>query len=257
MPITIETKHPVAFESPDHVVPLGTKHDNSTNARFVALLDSLYPEKELSILDMGCSGGAFVKTCIDMGHVAVGLEGSDFSKKKRRAEWRTIPESLFTCDITRPFRLLQDGKPMKFDVITAWEVMEHIREEDLPGLCDNVKSHLEPGGLWVMSVANFSCVYRGMELHQTRKPKEWWIGKMKENGLVYCEDYLKYFQPYWVRGVRETKGGFHLVVTNDEVRLARLPAQSLRDKMMRAFHYWWMRSPPQKLIWEIVHTESV
>jgi len=63
-------------------------------------------EKQLKILDMGCSGGGFVRNCLDDGCLAIGLEGSDYSKRHRRAEWRVIPEYLFTCDVTASLKLL-------------------------------------------------------------------------------------------------------------------------------------------------------
>jgi predicted TPR repeat methyltransferase len=77
----------------------------------------------LRILDLGCSGGGFVKDCLDDGCLAVGLEGSNYSKNLRRAEWRTIPENLFTADLTTPFQVFSEfpeGEvPLTFDVITA------------------------------------------------------------------------------------------------------------------------------------------
>lgn len=92
-----------------------------------------------------------MKDCLDDGCLAVGLEGSDFSKRYRRAEWATIPDFLFTCDITGDFDVLleTDGRSqlIQFDVVTSWEVIEHIAEQDLPVVTANVRKHLSPNGL--------------------------------------------------------------------------------------------------------------
>jgi hypothetical protein len=69
------------------------------------------------------------------------MEGSDYSLIRKRAEWATIPDSLFTCDITEPFVL---AGPL-FYLVTAWEVMEHISQERLPGLCNNILLRMDCG----------------------------------------------------------------------------------------------------------------
>src|SRR5437763_1568188 len=103
MPLfSLDCTKPIASDSPDHLVPRGTKNDNSRNRLFNRKAELLLTKKQLRVLDFGCTGGGFVKDCIDDGHIAVGLEGSDYSKRAHRAEWATIPQSLFTCDITAP-----------------------------------------------------------------------------------------------------------------------------------------------------------
>jgi hypothetical protein len=104
--IKLETSFPVAFDSPDHLVPHGTAKDNSTNLMFNLKVEKLFKNlnRLLKVLDLGCSGGGFVRSCIERGCLAVGLEGSDYSKIHRRAEWPILGDYfLFTSDITRPF----------------------------------------------------------------------------------------------------------------------------------------------------------
>src|SRR5262249_689694 len=66
----VETEHPVAFTSPDHIVPHGTKYNNSTNRKFVLLMDSLihsqFSEPHPRFMDLGCSGGQLVKDFRDL-----------------------------------------------------------------------------------------------------------------------------------------------------------------------------------------------
>jgi len=147
--LIVRATREIACESPDHLIPCGTRRDNSTHRRFNKKLCELFGiDTSPWVLDLGCSGGGFVKDCLDEGHMAAGIEGSDYSKKLRRAEWRTISEHLFTADIPVPFAVLGEfpagEQRLQFDVITTREAMEHIHERDIAGVVENVKKHLRP-----------------------------------------------------------------------------------------------------------------
>jgi len=249
--VIVRAEKEVAYDSPDHLNPWGTRRDNSRNWRFNQKLTQLFDRQKgpIWVLDMGCSGGGFVKDCLDDGCVAVGLEGSDFSKKLRRAEWRTIPEFLFTADITRRVDIageFSDGeRPLLFDAITCWEVMEHIAERDLPAVAENVKRHLRQGGLWIMSVASHDDIVNGVNLHQTVKPKDWWVQLFAGLGLMHQEDYVRYFNTQFVRGPKYMAGGsFHLVLTNDTAKMPCIPKEPLA---LRIYDHW-LGSAPQRLL---------
>lgn len=231
--ITINCEKAVAFDSPDHIMPWGTRKDNSRNKRFNEKLYGLYGGRILTILDMGCSGGGFVKDCIDDGNVAIGLEGSDFSKKTKRAEWRTIPEALFTCDITRGFTIYDNKQKMLFDVITAWEVMEHIKEDDISHICDNVQTNLKLGGLWIMSISMSRETINGIDLHQTIKPRTWWIEQFAKKGFVHLDVGSSYFNGQYIRG-KELPDSFHLVLTNNKANAPKFPRLSMKQKIIDA-----------------------
>ena len=115
MKFHLETEYPVALDSLDHVYPLGTALDNTINLEFNERIYALFPGKTISILDLGCAGGGMVKSFVDAGHIAVGLEGSDYNLKHKRAEWATVPDNLFTCDCSRPF-ILHDGSDYPYQV---------------------------------------------------------------------------------------------------------------------------------------------
>jgi len=249
--VVVRATREVAYESPDHLIPWGTRRDNSRQRRFNRKLYELYGDQRgpLWILDLGCSGGGFVKDCLDDGCVAVGLEGSDFSKRLRRAEWRTIPEFLFTADITAPFEVSGEfpgGETrIQFDVVTAWEVMEHIHERDLPMVAENVKKHLRPGGLWIMSVATCDDIHNGVNLHQTVKPRPWWVAKLEGSGLRCVPDYVRYFNTQFLRGPKDTRRpGFHLVLTNQPERAPAIPREPLSIRLYDK----WLGSTPQRLL---------
>lgn len=206
---SVVTDHPVAVDSWDHLSPGGTMHDNSRWHAFNEKLYGLFEHHPISVLDLGCAGGGFVKDCIDDGHNAVGIEGSDYSLVRKRAEWATIPLNLFTADILKPFTVLEDGEPARFDCVTAWEVLEHLNEEGMPTLCDNIKRHLVPGGYFIGSVST-----QIGEHHSLVKPKAWWLRMFTEQGFTHHDDLIDYFGEDWIRGIKQNAPqSFHVVLT--------------------------------------------
>jgi len=104
-----------------------------------------------------------------IGWKAVGLEGSDWPMRLGRGAWGRY-KNLFTCDISKPFLL-----HLKFDVITAWDVVEHLKPDGLETLCATVRQHLKDNGIWVVTTANNSDCAHGIELYQTQWPREKWV----------------------------------------------------------------------------------
>jgi len=219
----LETASSIAIDSSDHKWPRGTAFDNSTNRNFNLKLYAFFKcRPDLRVLDLGCSGGGFVKSFLEDGYLGVGLEGSDWSKKLRSGEWDTCPHHLMTCDITSRFALRdRAGSAMTFHCVTAWEVLEHIPVDKLPALIDNVARHLATDGIFVASVdtAPDSNPITGAVYHVTLQPKAWWLEQFAKSGLVECTDY-----PFTTRDYVRGHGmgltdwdpadgeGFHLVL---------------------------------------------
>lgn len=211
----IETDHPVAYASPDHLVPWGTARDNSRSQAFNARLINLIPPTRLSLLDLGCSGGGAVRSMIEQGFLAVGIEGSDYSQRHMRAEWATIPDFLFTADITKPFRIVSTIVPtgLRFSVITMWEVIEHIAESDLGPLFANIDAHLATNGLVIMSVSPNSDIVDGKELHQTIQPRPWWLDTLRALGWTDHPEIINWFGNDLVRWDENAPNSFHFALT--------------------------------------------
>lgn len=199
--IRLQTGHPVAYESPDHLIPFGTSQNNSTNKKFVmsmrARLQRDFPAQTFGTLDLGCSGGQLVRDFLDLGYVAVGLEGSDYSLKARRANWPALAgKHLFTCDIAHPFQIHIDERPAQFHLITMWEVLEHIETARLGQLFDNIVKHLAPGGYFVASTTSEPDVHEGVDLHQTKWTNAEWRAHLAKSHpqLVWTDLGLAYYQ---------------------------------------------------------------
>ncbi|TAN35807.1 MAG: class I SAM-dependent methyltransferase [Verrucomicrobia bacterium] len=191
-PMACSTAHPVAFESPDHLAPKGTAENNSTNKKFVLHMDAKlsreFGRENLRFMDLGCSGGQLVADFMKLQWSSVGLEGSDFSLKQRRANWaRLAGTHLFTCDITKPYQVEQGGCPARFHLITAWEVMEHIATSDIGSVFNNIVKHLEVGGYFIASTTETTDIHNGLELHQTRWTNATWC--------AYVHDHFSELEP--------------------------------------------------------------
>jgi Methyltransferase domain len=252
--IIVETQKPIAFDSPDHLMPWGTARDNSKNYRFNQKIYQIfysYPAP-IKILDIGCAGGGFVKDCLDDGCLAIGLDGSDYSKKFKRAEWATIPDNLFTCDVTADFTVsVKTGEkktPIAFDLITSWELLEHISEDKIEAVASHVKKHLADHGLWIMSIATVDDIVNGINLHQTVQPREWWIRRFSELGFEHLPSFVDFFNTQFVRGGKKYSGAashsFHLVLSPKTESAPKVPPIGMRDRLFDA----WLGSNLQKTL---------
>lgn len=183
--LTFITDHPYALESYDYVEPKGSIQDFTRSPDFVRQVEIFF-DRKISCLDLGCSTGGLVYDFISRSNFACGIEGSDAPKNFNLGFWPIIPEFLFSGDLTREFTILRSNKLLKFDLITAWEVLEHIREEDLHAFFGNVSKHLSSTGVFIASVAQFSDrdPKTGREWHVTIRSKDWWSKKFSEFGFV-------------------------------------------------------------------------
>jgi 2-polyprenyl-3-methyl-5-hydroxy-6-metoxy-1,4-benzoquinol methylase len=218
--ITLKTDHPVAFTSPDHIFPWGTMRDNSTNEFFIEEILEFckinYNIDKIKFMDLGCSGGQLAVDFHKKGHIGVGLEGSDYSVKHQRANWPEYHNKiLFTCDVTKPYSLHEeDGNQIKFNIITAWEVIEHILPEDLNNLFTYISNNLEDGGIFVGSISTKEEIFEQngekIVLHQTVMSKFEWLNELINNILTNTG--LTLYEYPFQNVVRGDHGSFHILL---------------------------------------------
>lgn len=184
----IITDHPIAYESHDHLVPKGTANDFTKNGAYVRELINRYGT-DMKYMDLGCAGGGFVVQFLGYDVFAVGVEGSDYGRKHMQYGWASHPDNLFTADITKPFSFVDEAEaPIKFTAISAFDVLEHIHKEDLPGLVNNIFNNLESGGIFIASIATFE----DEGYHVTLEELPWWDNLFKEHGFVDGEPLVNY-----------------------------------------------------------------
>lgn len=173
---TFSCEKNIATESNDHLEPESTLEGSTPCPDFVLACERYLKKSSLNALDIGCGSGGVVADFIARKHFAVGLDGSDINYYRDNGYWQLIPH-LHTCDITSPFSFKdQKAEQIKFDVISMWEVFEHIPEHLCSGVLNNVHKNLSSNGIFIGSISLLDYVnpVNGTIYHVTLKEKEWW-----------------------------------------------------------------------------------
>lgn len=100
------------------------------------------------VLDIGCAAGFFVRTMLEHGHDAIGIEPSDSIAAYARKTLGTDRVHVGDLD-SAPQEVLQDGH---FDLVTMWDVIEHI--PDPQATLDRARKLLAPGGKLLLETQN-------------------------------------------------------------------------------------------------------
>lgn len=100
---------------------------------------------ETRVLDVGCAGGAFLRAARQVGLTPVGVEPSRWLSAYARTE--------HGLDVRSGTLAEQRFEPGSFDLITLWDVIEHLPE---PGQeLDHIHTLLKPEGLLVVNYPDF------------------------------------------------------------------------------------------------------
>ncbi|MES2444556.1 MAG: class I SAM-dependent methyltransferase [Pseudomonadota bacterium] len=96
-----------------------------------------------SLLDVGCGAGDLLEAAVELGFEGRGIDISEASAERCRTRGLdAVSGDFLTYDFGR-----------KFDVITMWDVMEHLR--DPAAFLARVHDLLEPGGMYFAKVPGF------------------------------------------------------------------------------------------------------
>ncbi|MGH8856339.1 MAG: class I SAM-dependent methyltransferase [Telluria sp.] len=112
-------------------------HDVSQNID--ALLGAIQAAAPFTILDLGCGPGRDLKTFTQLGHQAIGLDGS-----ARLAE---MARAYSGCEVWHQDFLHLDLPPARFDGIFANASLFHVPNAELPGVLAQLLATLKPGGV--------------------------------------------------------------------------------------------------------------
>lgn len=181
--ITIATEFPHPVDSPDFLRPWGARNDDTHCPGFVEWVKETFGPRSQH-MDLGCAGGGLVADMLEAGMLSIGIEGSTKPKELGRPAWIKYPERFLHADISREFAVSMNGTSLEFDVISAWEVPEHIPTERLPVFFQNVAWHMGPESLFVGTISTNT----DQDYHQTVRPFDWWCRAFAENGFRMTTD---------------------------------------------------------------------
>ena len=125
-----------------------------------------------SYLDIGCGTGAMVETARKLGVLAYGVD--------QLVEEGVWPHYFFHHNLVDPFLLPLESR---VELVTCFEVAEHLHESAHATLCDTICNNLAPGGNYLL----FSAARPGQggTGHISTRPAEYWHEQMLLRGLSY------------------------------------------------------------------------
>jgi len=138
-------KAPMTFVLPDDNV-INKQRDFYGNF----FIRKFFPaDKNISILDIGCGYGIFLNACKSLGYknvfgVEIIKECVEFIKNK----FNII---VYQSEI---ISYLESVKDESFDIITAFDVMEHFKKDEIVSVLKLINSKLKKGGFFIMKVPN-------------------------------------------------------------------------------------------------------
>jgi SAM-dependent methyltransferase len=111
-------------------------HDVRQNIE--ALLGAIQAEPPFTILDFGCGPGRDLKAFTELGHVAVGLEGS--------ARFAAMAREYSGCEVLEQDFLELDLPAARFDGVFANAALFHVPSRELPRVLGELHAAIKPGG---------------------------------------------------------------------------------------------------------------
>lgn len=138
--------------------------------RYVKYITQLIAQtKTETLLDFGCG------------------KGEQYSSAKLKKEWGELPNEIWGITPTlydpavKKYKKFPKGK---FDGVICTDVMEHIPEESVIDVLNQMISKVKPDGFLFLSIATYkgnSEAYRlpnGEKCHITVYPQKWWLQKI-------------------------------------------------------------------------------
>lgn len=114
------------------------------------LVQTHFPaERRGAILDLGCGHGALIHFARREGYV--NIRGVDGSQEQVAAAQRLGIEGVEEGDLLATLSSQPDAS---FNVVVAFDVIEHFTRDELLGFVDQVYRVLRPCGRWIIHTAN-------------------------------------------------------------------------------------------------------
>jgi 2-polyprenyl-3-methyl-5-hydroxy-6-metoxy-1,4-benzoquinol methylase len=173
------------------------------------------PAGKTKLLEIGCGTGNFISQIV--ANEKLQITGSEVYLKGLFYAKKNLPSVDFIqFDVTR-------GKfDEQFDMITAFDVIEHV-EEDVVALT-NVNQLLRSGGFFIVTVPQHMLLWGKLDeivKHKRRYSRQELVTKLKQSGfeIKYCTSFLFILFPLMLISRLLDKG--HSQPQSDEVALEK------------------------------------
>jgi len=151
----------------------------------------IIPDKSKRVLDIGCAGGAYLKAAHDIGFTVTGVEPSRWMCEYGR--------NKYGIDIRQGQLTEQDFEPQSFDIISLWDVVEHLTEPD--NVLKHVCSLLKKDGVLIINYPDYDSLIS--RLLKSKWPfllsvhLIYYNRKTIKKQLEQCGFKIKQIKPYW------------------------------------------------------------
>ncbi len=141
--------------------------------RLNVLLPILSQIPKGKLFDVGCSTGFFMLIAKKLGFETYGMEASEKAVKIAKDKFKLkVVEAFSFNDLPQDYR-------GPYDVITAFEVLEHV--EDPMSFLKDIFSFLKDGGILILSCPPF---YKFENLAKGYRKFKWWYGDYPPNHVT-------------------------------------------------------------------------
>ncbi len=114
-------------------------------------IDPFFPkDRSIKIVDLACGYGLFLDTCKKLGYVNYeGVEQID--KFVNYANKELDLKNIIQGDV---FNFLESKNDNHFDIITAFNIVEHIKKDKVQYLINLINKKVKSGGFFIIEVPN-------------------------------------------------------------------------------------------------------
>ena len=136
-------------------------HLESRRPYMTKLIDAYVPpRKSIRVLELGCGYGSVLYHLQESGYAH--LDGVDGSPQQVAAA-RAL--GLHCVRLRGVSEALQEAGDGSYDVVIAFDVLEHFTREELMTLMDEIHRVLAPGGRLIAHVPNAGGIFGGVVFH--------------------------------------------------------------------------------------------
>lgn len=128
-----------------------------------------------TLLDVGCAKGFLVLSLRNLGINAIGIDASEYAIS-------SAPEEVkdFVSVGLAESKDVDLFKENSFDIVTAFDILEHLDEKDVPQACKNL---LFAADKYIIVCVPTRRVEGDLDVtHKTIKPREWWEEQFRAAG---------------------------------------------------------------------------